>query len=130
MRRYSALFSVFHHGPEYAPPGTPTWVIGGCAGVTFYLSTLPIDRVKTIMMTQPLTRAASSTAGAANRAADAAPRYRSAAAAARDVLAREGIIGLYRGCAPTLVRTFCGQAVALSAYHFATTQLANPHTRP
>ena len=49
----------YPRGPEYAPPGTPTWVIGGCAGVTFYLSTLPIDRVKTIMMTQPLTRAAS-----------------------------------------------------------------------
>ena len=48
----------------------------------------------------------------------------------RDELAREGIIGIYRGCAPTLLRTFCGQAVALSAYHFATTQLANPHTRP
>ena len=36
--------------------------------------------------------------------------------AGKDVFAREGILGLYRGCSPTLLRTFVGQAVALTAY--------------
>ena len=37
VRRYG-LFSVFHHGPERAA-GSADVGIGGCAGVTFYLST-------------------------------------------------------------------------------------------
>lgn len=28
------------------------WVIGGLAGIGFYLTSLPMDRVKTILMTQ------------------------------------------------------------------------------
>ena len=33
--------------------------------------------------------------------------------------AANGILGFYRGCGPTLARTACGQAVALSVYDWA-----------
>jgi hypothetical protein len=36
--------------------------------------------------------------------------------AARSLVAREGLTGLYRGTPATLLRTFVGQAVALSVY--------------
>ena len=65
----------------------------GLSGVAFYMSTLPIDRVKTVMMTQDFAR----------------PEYRSAAECFRDLYAREGLAGMYRGCLPTIARTFCGQ---------------------
>jgi len=114
----------------------PTWAIGGCSGVAFYLITLPIDRAKTIMMTQPLPGGAASAvaapllvpvAGASVAAATAPPpRFESAAAALREVAERDGWRGLYRGCAPTLLRTFVGQAVALTAYDWASARLAFP----
>lgn len=32
------------------------------------------------------------------------------------VLRREGLVGMYRGCLPTLVRTFLGQAACFCAF--------------
>ena len=37
----------------------------------------------------------------------------------RDVVASDGWRGLYRGCGPTLCRTFVGQATALTVYDWA-----------
>ena len=39
---YALLFSVFHAGRKER--NLPPWLVGGCAGLAFYLSTLPIDR--------------------------------------------------------------------------------------
>ena len=47
---YAVLFSIFYKTKESGQ--VPVWLCGGLSGVGFYMSTLPIDRVKTIMMTQ------------------------------------------------------------------------------
>jgi solute carrier family 25 carnitine/acylcarnitine transporter 20/29 len=93
---YACLFSVFEWGQ--GEPRMPTWLTGGLSGVAFYTTTMPIDRVKTVVMTQSLVTRASS------------------AQVAADILAREGLCGFYRGCTVTLLRTFWGQAVALTVY--------------
>jgi solute carrier family 25 carnitine/acylcarnitine transporter 20/29 len=49
---YAVLFSVFESSK--AGNWLPLWACGGMSGLAFYISTLPIDRVKTVMMTQPL----------------------------------------------------------------------------
>ena len=47
---YAALFWIYDTGRR---SGTlPMWAVGGLAGVSFYLTSLPADRVKTILMTQ------------------------------------------------------------------------------
>jgi solute carrier family 25 (mitochondrial carnitine/acylcarnitine transporter), member 20/29 len=104
---YGVLYSIYLHGKESGPAWVPAWAWGGLSGLGFYLSTLPVDRVKTVMMTQPPGK----------------PLYRSATAAFRDIAAVEGAMGLYRGCAPTLARTFLGQAVALSVFDAVMTSL-------
>lgn len=101
---YALLYSAFVHGraaPSLA--AVPTWGLGGASGVAFYLATLPVDRVKTVMMTQSLER----------------PAFASPRAALAEIVAKDGVAGLYRGCAPTLVRTFVGQAAALTVYEWA-----------
>jgi solute carrier family 25 carnitine/acylcarnitine transporter 20/29 len=92
---YFLLFGVYEHGRELPQP-----LVGAAAGVAFYGSTLPIDRVKTIMMTQDLRR----------------PRFASPVDCARDIYRRDGLRGFYRASLPTLLRTACGQAVALTVY--------------
>jgi hypothetical protein len=101
---YALLYSVFVHSRR-APSmeAVPTWCLGGVSGVAFYLTTLPIDRVKTVMMTQSLER----------------PAFPNPRAALEDIVSKGGVGGLYRGCAPTLLRTFVGQATALTAYEWA-----------
>jgi solute carrier family 25 carnitine/acylcarnitine transporter 20/29 len=101
---YALLYSVFVHSraaPSLA--AVPTWCLGGASGVAFYLATLPVDRVKTVMMTQALER----------------PAFASPREALAEIVSKDGLTGLYRGCAPTLVRTFAGQAAALAAYEWA-----------
>eukprot|EP00966_Prymnesium_polylepis_P192614 4464512-Prymnesium_polylepis.1 len=105
---YACLFSVFAWGGREAER-VPAWLSSGLAGVAFYLTTLPIDRVKTVLMTQPVDR----------------PAYSNALDAWREVTGREGFLGLYRGCSVTLLRTFVGQAVALSVYARASTLLSS-----
>lgn len=104
---YAILYTVFVRGRD---AGAPPWLCGGLSGVAFYLSTLPVDRVKTVMMTQPLD----------------APTFRSASGAAAELWRAHGAAGFYRGCAPTLARTACGQAVALTVYDRATAYAAEP----
>ena len=94
----------------------PLWLVGGLSGFGFYLLTLPIDRAKTVLMTMrsPPPEMAPP---------PATPLWRETAAqfsdwrAARGVVLAEGWRGLYRGgSSVTLLRTFVGQAVALSVY--------------
>ena len=92
---YFLLFGVYDYGRELPQP-----LVGAAAGVTFYGSTLPIDRVKTIMMTQDLRR----------------PKFASPVDCARDIYLHQGLRGFYRASLPTLLRTACGQAVALTVY--------------
>ena len=92
---YFLLFGVYDYGRDLPQP-----LVGAAAGVAFYGSTLPIDRVKTIMMTQDIHR----------------PRFASPVACARDIYQRDGVRGFYRASLPTLLRTACGQAVALTVY--------------
>ena len=92
---YFLLFGVYEHGRELPQP-----LVGAAAGVTFYGSTLPIDRVKTIMMTQSIVN----------------PRFASPVHCARDIYLHQGVRGFYRASLPTLLRTACGQAVALTVY--------------
>ena len=99
---YAALFSIFEASRQRQ---LPTWLTGGLAGVCFYVSTLPIDRAKTIVMTQPIETTAAGAGGGW-------PAWR----AAVDVVRSEGWRGLYRGCSVTLLRTFVGQSVGLSVY--------------
>ena len=113
---YAGLFSVYTYGTE-TERGThlPVWLWGGLSGLAFYLPTLPLDRVKTIMMTQPLVGQPAS--------ADGAVTYSSATACFRDIYSRGGLRLLYRGAAPALGRTFVGQAAALSVYNLSTTYM-------
>merc|ERR1712086_670904 len=46
---FALLFSVFEWSKS---SGLPVWFSGGIGGMSFYLSTLPIDRVKAMCMTQ------------------------------------------------------------------------------
>ena len=92
---YFLLFGVYDYGRELPQP-----LVGAAAGVAFYGSTLPIDRVKTIMMTQDLIH----------------PKFASPVDCARDIYQRDGLRGFYRASLPTLLRTACGQAVALTVY--------------
>ncbi|KAL1518844.1 hypothetical protein AB1Y20_003121 [Prymnesium parvum] len=96
---YACLFSVFAWG-QREENRCPAWLSGGLAGVAFYLTTLPVDRVKTVLMTQNLNN----------------PTYRTAREAWNDIVQREGFLGLYRGCSVTLLRTFVGQSVSLTVY--------------
>ena len=95
---YGLLFSVY--SSERLRRRLPPWVVGGMSGLAFYLSTLPLDRAKTVLMTQDLAR----------------PAHASGWGAARAVVEAEGWLGLYRGCSVTLLRTFVGQAVGLTVY--------------
>jgi solute carrier family 25 carnitine/acylcarnitine transporter 20/29 len=92
---YFLLFGVYEHGRELPQP-----LVGAAAGVAFYGSTLPIDRVKTVMMTQDLLH----------------PKFASPVDCARDIYLHQGVRGFYRASLPTLLRTACGQAVALTVY--------------
>ena len=92
---YFLLFGVYEHGRELPQP-----LVGAAAGVAFYGSTLPIDRVKTVMMTQSIVN----------------PRFASPVDCARDIYLHQGVRGFYRASLPTLLRTACGQAVALTVY--------------
>jgi len=102
---YSMYFTMFHHARRLE--GVPVWLAGGASGLAFYMSTLPIDRIKTIMMTQDLRT----------------PTHSSSLAAFGSVVQTQGVSGLYRGCLPTLLRTFVGQAVALTVYDRAMSAL-------
>ena len=44
------------------------------------------------------------------------PRFASPVDCARDIYRRDGVRGFYRASLPTLLRTACGQAVALTVY--------------
>jgi len=103
---YGLLYQTFES--TRASGLIPVWLCGGLSGTTFYFCTLPIDRVKTVMMTQDL----------------AHPSYSTARACFVDLVQREGLTGMYRGCWPTLMRTFVGQAVALSVYDWATSAMS------
>ena len=92
---YFLLFGVYEHGRELPQP-----LVGAAAGVAFYGTTLPIDRVKTVMMTQSIIN----------------PRFASPVDCARDIYLHQGVRGFYRASLPTLLRTACGQAVALTVY--------------
>ena len=81
----------------------PAVLCGGISGICFYMSTLPIDRCKTVIMTQDFRQ----------------PRQPSVAVF-QSLYAAQGLVGFYRGSWPTLLRTFCGQAVALTTYDHAT----------
>ncbi|KAJ1629212.1 mitochondrial carrier domain-containing protein [Pavlovales sp. CCMP2436] len=104
---YAFLFSVYEK--RHAYPQLPTALVGGLAGCSFYLVSLPADRVRTVIMTQSLSR----------------PAFRSAIEAARTIAAQEGLRGFYRGLAPTFCRTFVGQAIALTIYDRVTTTLVS-----
>ena len=82
----------------------PGWILGGVSGTCFYAATLPIDRIKVLMQTQPGGRARS----LRDCVDDVLFRRRGGAGA--------GVAAFYRGVGPTLARTFVGQAVALSVY--------------
>ncbi|KAH8092015.1 hypothetical protein JL720_5592 [Aureococcus anophagefferens] len=96
---YALLYSVYVAGTERR---LPTALVGAASGLAFYVSTLPVDRVKTVMMTQPLDR----------------PAFSSARAAFLEIYAANGILGFYAAAARSRGRA-CGQAVALSVYDWA-----------
>ena len=80
---YFLLFGVYEYGRELPQP-----LVGAAAGVAFYGSTLPIDRVKTIMMTQDLRR----------------PKFASPMACARDIYRRDGLQRLLPGVAADITK--------------------------
>ena len=84
----------------YEADGWLGLLLGTSMWYAFYGSTLPIDRVKTVMMTQDLLQ----------------PRFASPVDCARDIYLHQGLRGFYRASLPTLLRTACGQAVALTVY--------------
>lgn len=92
---YGCLFHVFEAGKQQKT--VPPWLASGLAGVAFYLTTMPIDRVKTVVMTQ-------------------GQPAQSSWQVSVEILERDGVRGFYRGCTVTLLRTFVGQAVALTVY--------------
>lgn len=104
---YSILYTVYFRGQEWRRQNelamaAPGWLLGGLAGTCFYGATLPIDRIKVMMQTQP---------GGVSR---------SLAECAADVMRGKALSAFYRGAGPTFARTFVGQAVALTVYDLAT----------
>lgn len=103
---YSILYTVYVRGQElrrrheWVAQLLPGWALGGLAGTCFYGATLPIDRLKVMMQTQPGGKA------------------RSLRLCFEDVC-RRGVPAFYRGAGPTLARTFVGQAVGLTVYEYA-----------
>jgi solute carrier family 25 carnitine/acylcarnitine transporter 20/29 len=143
---YGLLYTTYFGLKERYHGQIPNWLCGGVSGLFFYLSTLPIDRCKTILMTQNFDQEASRPKAKSSAALQkSAPRGAGTkvhvACIATDVSAyatgnittsarafwgvynTQGITGFYRGCEPTLLRTFCGQAVALTTYDYALTTL-------
>merc|ERR1712046_108928 len=47
---YALLYSTFETTRKSQT--IPVWMCGGLSGLSFYIGTLPVDRVKTIMMTE------------------------------------------------------------------------------
>eukprot|EP01079_Euglenida_sp_SAG-EU17-18_P012008 gene12008-330_t len=103
---YGVLFTAFAYLTQ---TGLPSPVAGGLSGLAFYMAVLPLDRVKVIMQTQP--------ASVGNQA------FVSSLACLRSVCTLEGLAGLYKGSGPTLLKTFLGQAVALSTFKALTAAL-------
>ena len=104
---YGFLYSAYFGLKERT--AVPAWLCGGISGVIFYVSTLPIDRCKTIVMTQDFAKQS---------------KAASSIAAFKSIYKTQGLLGFYRGCEPTLLRTFFGQAVALTTYDYATKLLS------
>lgn len=103
---YAILYSVYFRGQELQKRHEwarmiPGWTLGGLAGTCFYGVTLPIDRIKIMMQTQPHGQA------------------RALLACVAEVRSR-GLLAFYRGAGPTLARTFVGQAVGLTVYDLCT----------
>jgi hypothetical protein len=103
---YSILYSVYFRGQQlrgqhqWVGNALPGWALGGLAGACFYGATLPIDRLKVMMQTQPGGRAGS-------------------LRACFRAMYERGPSAFYRGAGPTLARTFVGQAVGLTVYEYA-----------
>jgi hypothetical protein len=144
---YGILYSTYFGMKEWYGGQIPTWVCGGVSGVMFYMITLPIDRCKTILMTQNFDREVarstdnSSKVPTGNRQTAAfTPQQVAYSTGVKGVKAEtmtssqafwgvfksQGLQGFYRGCEPTLLRTFCGQAVALTTYDYALQTLYPP----
>ena len=102
---YAILYSVYFRGRKLRERhawarAVPGWVLGGLAGTAFYGATLPIDRIKVMMQTQP------------------GGRVRSISSCVGEIR-RRGLAAFYRGAGPTLMRTFVGQAVGLTVYELS-----------
>jgi len=91
--------------------------LGAASKVIACVATYPTQVIRSRMQQRQVT-------GAAGRAAGAAIRYDSAWAAARTVLAREGLGGLYKGLVPTLMRVVPQSAVTFVVYERVLAMLA------
>ena len=104
MCAYGAFFATLHS----CRPLLETWIplnktladmiIGAMAGTAFWLAALPGDRLKSTYQS------------------DLEGRYRSPRQLAKSVWQAEGIRGLYRGLAPTIMRAVPSNAIVIVVY--------------
>ena len=83
-------------------PALATAVSGGCSGAAAWLLSFPLDTLKTVVQAAPLD----------------APR-RGSLGLLRELVATRGVLGLYRGVGPTLMRAFIVSSSRFSAYELA-----------
>lgn len=83
---------------------------GGAAGFASKLAVYPLDTLKKRMQMRQLPRAA---------AYGVIPMYASSRACLADVLRREGVRGLYKGTAPSLLKAAVGHSSTFASYELA-----------
>jgi len=92
---------------SWTPPGEKspgvfaTFCAGGFAGIANWSAMMPLDTVKSRYQVAP------------------AGQYSGVAAVAKDIMAKEGIKGFYKGLAPVLVRAFPANAACFLGYEAA-----------
>ncbi|KAJ3096851.1 hypothetical protein HDU97_005479 [Phlyctochytrium planicorne] len=87
--------------------GTTAFLAGGFAATTFWIISFPADLIKNKIMTQP---------DPGKNAPRSAYRYPTMLSCAKDIMAKEGLKGFYRGFTPCLLRSFPTNAAAIFVF--------------
>ncbi|KAJ7038279.1 mitochondrial carrier [Mycena alexandri] len=100
--------------------GIANLISGGVASVFFWTSALPLDRIKNQMMSHPYPLPYPESPSVARL---------SILSVARQIRAKEGLRGFYRGLAPCLIRAFPANACAFFVYEGILRALGAEQTR-
>ena len=100
----------YRSGKRSKVPPLVAFLAGGFGGTAFWVTALPIECVKNRLMTQPLGSQAATTG------------FREAAVA---MVRSGGVMSLYRGFAPAILRTFPANGATFMTYEYVMRALVN-----